>query len=74
MSDKNLTMYLFSQPSFIDGMARALDLGGVFDMYNESQDGREADYIALKNDWAMVGADISNTIEQYGQEQKQTTS
>lgn len=68
MSNKHLTMYLFSQPSFIEGMARTLDLGDTFDTYNESRDGREADYTALRNDWIMIGEDIKSAIQQYGKE------
>ena len=69
MDNKQLTMYLFSQPSFIEGMARTLDLGGSFDAYNESKNGREADFIALQNDCIMVGEDLKSAIQQYGKEQ-----
>lgn len=69
MGNKQLTTYLFSQPSFFEGMARTLDSGGSFDVYNESIDGREADYIALTNDWIMVGEDLRRVMKQYGEKQ-----
>jgi hypothetical protein len=50
--------YLFAHPSFLSGASRTLDLGGVFDEYNEDVTPAEADARALKSDWAAVGGDI----------------
>jgi hypothetical protein len=33
------SMLLFAMPSFIGGAARVLDLGGTFDVYNDSLNG-----------------------------------
>ena len=53
------------QPSFLEGMARVLDLGGVFDVYNESENARQADIDALHADWIMVGQDIKYALDEY---------
>ncbi|PIQ80063.1 MAG: hypothetical protein CO042_00255 [Parcubacteria group bacterium CG_4_9_14_0_2_um_filter_41_8] len=64
MGTKYLTAYLFAQPSFAEGMGRTLDIGGVFDNYNESESGKEADALALQNDWRMVGEDMKSAIQE----------
>lgn len=63
-------MTLFAMPSFLNGFARVLDLGGTFDMYNEDETTVEADYRALSSDWKQVGEDIYIAMEDYqhGQE------
>jgi predicted oxidoreductase (fatty acid repression mutant protein) len=59
MSD---SFFLFAQPSFIEGMARVLDLGNNLNVYNESPNDHIADSEALKTDWNLVGQDISKAI------------
>ncbi|HVM92514.1 MAG TPA: hypothetical protein VMT67_06860 [Terriglobales bacterium] len=56
--------FLFANPSFLSGAARALDLYGTFDAYNGSSTEREADYKALSSDWHMVGQDIVAAMAQ----------
>ncbi len=51
--------YLFAHPSFLAGMSRSLDLGGVFDDYNTSATPEQADVLALFSDWRAVGRDLS---------------
>lgn len=63
--------FLFSNPDFWSGFARALDLGGTFDSYNESGTPKEADARAIKNDWIMVGKDMTNAMTEFGNEQTQ---
>ncbi len=46
---------LFTNPSFAEGMSRALDILGSQDMYNEDSTPKEADSRALFSDWASVG-------------------
>jgi hypothetical protein len=53
---------LFSVPSFLRGMARVLDLGSTFDVYNTSDSAEEADRIALETDWIQVGRNISDVM------------
>jgi hypothetical protein len=54
---------LFARPSFASGVARALDIGGVFDDYNRSQNQDEADCRALQGDWIAVGHDMQKAID-----------
>ncbi len=55
---------LFVAPGFINGAARALDLGSTFDVYCESVD---SDRAALMSDWTQVGNDIAGAINKYAQ-------
>jgi hypothetical protein len=50
--------YLFDTPSFLSGIARSLDLWGVFVDYNSSQTPEMADLIALYADWRATGEDL----------------
>ena len=56
------TSRLFARPSFIEGMARVLDMGGTLNEYNTSPTGEEADAIALWSDWAAIGQDMYAVI------------
>ena len=62
MHTKSPSEFLFAQPSFVSGMARLLDLGGLFDSYNVSD---EADSVALFADWRAVGQDIHDAISDF---------
>ena len=57
--------FLFVTPSWIYGPARVVDLWGVFDRYNTSLTGHEADAKALYCDWFMVGQDLLSAIETF---------
>jgi hypothetical protein len=57
--------FLFSNPSFIEGMARAIDIGGTLQIYNESKTGEEADSKAIGKDWEAIGLDIKNSCKEY---------
>lgn len=50
--------FLFARPSFAAGIARTLDLFGVFDEYNVSRGESEADARALYWDFRLVGEDL----------------
>jgi hypothetical protein len=50
---------LFARPSFLEGVARLLDLGNTLAEYNESQTPEQADFLALRSDWRAVGAEIT---------------
>ncbi len=50
---------LFATPSFVSGMARALDLGSTFNEYNSDNTPEEADYWSFWSDWHSVGDDLS---------------
>lgn len=66
--ERSLSFYLFSKPSFNEGMGRVLDLGANTDTYNEHKTGEEADKKALFADWQMVGNDIKNSVLVYEQQ------
>lgn len=61
MNDK--TTFLFARPSFIEGVARTLDIGGTLQSYNISDTGDLADAIALYLDGAAIGDDLRAAIE-----------
>ena len=56
---------LFSQPTFLSGAARSLDLGGVFNSYNYSPSPDEADRMAIASDWYAVGADLLVSLRRF---------
>jgi hypothetical protein len=50
--------FFVSDPSFLSGVARTLDLWGQLDEYNIGETPEEADALALRTDWTLVGHDI----------------
>ncbi len=62
------TDYLYAGASFLEGVARVLDLGGTLNVYNESETPGDADARALASDWQAVGDDIQSAIGKYKQE------
>jgi hypothetical protein len=58
--------YLYARPSFAEGISRLVDFGGTLQVYNESPDDYQADYLALLSDWRIIGDDIKNTMVEYG--------
>src|ERR1035437_2126083 len=60
--------FLFAQPSFWSGVARCLDIGRGFDMYNFSPTDELADARALFADWKMVGQEIKKALGFYQRE------
>lgn len=53
-----LSTFLFARPSFIEGMARVIDLGGTLQEYNVSASPEQADEIAQNMDVRAVNADF----------------
>lgn len=49
---------LFARPSFVEGAARLVDVGGTLNEYNASRSAEDADQNALAADWRQVGAEI----------------
>ena len=68
------TAFLFATPSFLSGAAAAFDIGGTLVEYNISKNEADADSRAIASDWAVVGKDIQNSVEQYEAEKKNETS
>ena len=66
--------FLFARPSFLSGIASVLDLGGNLQIYNESKTTNEADGLAMKMDWLVVGDDIRGSIREYEQQKQVLTT
>lgn len=56
--------FLFARPSFAEGVARLIDVGHTLDEYNRARDGAEADAIAMRADWHMVGDDLRSPMRE----------
>lgn len=54
---------LYARPTFLEGMARVLDLSGSLTVYNFSETPEEADIRALRSDWEAIGKDLQRAIE-----------
>jgi len=66
MNEKDVSVYtsfLYSQPSFIEGMARVVDFGNTLQKYNGSSSSKSADERAIRADWLAVGKDMTEAIE-----------
>lgn len=63
-----MTYYLYARPSFIEGMARVLDLGATLTDFNYSLTPEEADFAAIQSDWQTVGDDIRAALEQFAKD------
>ncbi len=62
--------FLFTNPSFLFGFAKAFDLMGVFDEFNSSSSSEEADQRAHLADAMAVGEDFKKVITAQEQEMK----
>lgn len=59
-----MNYFLFARPSFVGGTAHILDFGNTLFVYNDSPTPEFADYMALKNDWILVGSDLRFAIRE----------
>lgn len=59
---------LSAKPSFLEGVARTLDLAGTLVVYNYSPSTGAADYYAMQADWFAVGDDLRAAMKEYGEE------
>jgi hypothetical protein len=57
------TDFLTATPSMLIGAATVFNLAGRFCEFNASSSGEEADTMALRQDWAMIGQDIYQTMK-----------
>ncbi len=62
---------LYAAPSFLEGIARVMDIGDTLTEYNTSENGAEADARALGSDWKAVGNDLRAATAQYRKEMPQ---
>ena len=60
----NFSSFLFARPSFLTGIARLVDLFGVFDAYNVSSTPAAADTRATAADWMAIGADFRTVMNE----------
>ena len=60
--------FLYARPSFLEGMARIMDLGNTLNEYNTSD---APDKIATFRDWTIVGNDLRSA---FGDERKTSTT
>ena len=56
--------FLYARPSFLEGVARALDVGNTLTEYNSSITPEQADWLALQADWRIVGEDLRYSLKQ----------
>lgn len=54
---------LFARPSFIEGVARTLDIAGTLDYYNYASSGQEADRLAIRADILALREDLEAVRE-----------
>ncbi len=57
-----LSTFLFAEPSFTEGMARVLDMGGTLNLYNHFPTPAQADFWAISADWRAVGQDLRQIL------------
>lgn len=63
-----MTTYSLSvKPSFTRGMGSIGNLSGAF-LHKKYKSPEEADAVAIKSDWEMVGEDLKWAIEEYDKE------
>jgi hypothetical protein len=56
--DDSFSLLLTARPSFVEGVARTLDIWGTLVEYSTSPTAEEADAKALRSDWEAVGRDL----------------
>lgn len=59
---------LYATPSFLEGIARAIDIGDTLTEYNSSESGPAADLKALRADWRAIGIDLHQAMSQFEQD------
>lgn len=65
MVDRLQSGFLTADPSFVSGAARLLDWWGLYDTYNVSRNGQEADAKAMFSDWRIVGQDLADAMVEF---------
>lgn len=56
------TDILFPRTSALIGAGSIFNIAGNYFEFNRSQTAEEADWLALANDWGMVGRDLKTVI------------
>lgn len=68
-----LSSFLYARPSFIEGVARLIDLGNTLQEYNSSLSPEQADALAIFSDWRVVGEDLASAMLMYEGYEEQIT-
>jgi hypothetical protein len=59
---------LYARPSFLEGVARLLDVGSVLNEYNHADSPERADWIAIQSDWASIDQDLREAMAEFDKE------
>lgn len=59
------TDFLFATPSFVGGMASAIDLGATLVSYNEAPTPEDADALAIEADWRVTENDFIDAVNDW---------
>ena len=65
MVNKVKSDFLVAAPSFASGAGRLLDWYGLYDAYNASRNGNEADMKAMFSDWRIVGQGLHDAMVEF---------
>jgi len=65
MSSRVQSDFLVAEPTFAGGIGRLLDWYALYDSYNISRDGCEADTKAMFADWRIVGQDLNDAMLEF---------
>lgn len=57
------TLFIAARPSFLSGLARALDAGATFNQYSTSRTAREADARAMYMDLKILADDFRQAAD-----------
>lgn len=61
---KIVSLFLVARPSFFEGLARVLDLGGTLNEYNTSINAEQADELALAVDIEALRQDVASVRQE----------
>ncbi len=64
MGRRASTYFIYAIPSFWSGWASIIDMGDTLTEYNQSITTAQADYLALKSDWYVIGDDIIDAYQE----------
>lgn len=68
METKLCTNFLFSDSSFLTGIATIGNLPGNFYQFNGSATGSDADLKAIACDWRMIGRDLEIVLSKHARD------
>ena len=57
---------IYARPSFLEGMARVLDIGGTLNVYHFGPGGAKSDADATLADWQAIGDDLRAAMDDCG--------